>query len=300
MIGEEECKINASFYPEMTEMLKKITNDISEKIIKEGSPIILVDEYSWYREVLSLMAKQINLCDSCLLLLENGMEQEAYLLARSQFNNMLWIKYLCYDDAENTRVKEYFYQPHINQILSCKNIKKMIEDYGTELDEQLVSEENIQKLNDCIAENSQILEDNSIIIRPKSISELSRQDALLFGLYITLYNEGSKFEHSDISKTKLYRKPAVEEYGTDQVFVFDLAKSDKGCWLTVFNYSLLSMFFAFDSIRTRICDKEEQLFWNTKLSKAAYKMDDFNRITFEFGVCQDMLDKAMKENEMPK
>ena len=128
MIGEGECKINASFYPEMTEMLKKITNDISEKIIKEGSPIILVDEYSWYREVLSLMAKQINLCDSCLLLLENGMEQEAYLLARSQFNNMLWIKYLCYDDAENTRVKEYFYQPHINQILSCKNIKKMIED----------------------------------------------------------------------------------------------------------------------------------------------------------------------------
>ena len=27
-------------------------------------------------------------------------------------------------------------------------------------------------------------------------------------------------------------------------------------------------------------------------------MDDFNGITLEFGVCQDMLDKAMKENEM--
>ena len=77
--------MNASFYPEMTKMLKKIIDDISEKIIKEGTPIILVDEYSWYREVLSLMAKQINLCDSCLLLLENGMEQEAYLLARSLF-----------------------------------------------------------------------------------------------------------------------------------------------------------------------------------------------------------------------
>ena len=117
--------MNANFYPEMTKMLKKIIDDISEKIIKEGTPIILVDEYSWYREVLSLMAKQINLCDSCLLLLENGMEQEAYLLARSQFNNMLWIKYLCNDDTKNIRVKEYFYQPHINQILSCKNIKKM-------------------------------------------------------------------------------------------------------------------------------------------------------------------------------
>ena len=41
--------MNASFYPEMTKMLKKIIDDISEKIIKEGTPIILVDEYSWYR-----------------------------------------------------------------------------------------------------------------------------------------------------------------------------------------------------------------------------------------------------------
>lgn len=51
--------MNASFYPEMTKMLKKIIDDISEKIIKEGTPIILVDEYSWYREVLSLMARCI-------------------------------------------------------------------------------------------------------------------------------------------------------------------------------------------------------------------------------------------------
>ena len=222
--------MNASFYPKMTEKLKKITNDISEKIIKEGNPIILIDEYSWYREVLSLMAKQINLCDSCLLLLENGMEQEAYLLARSQFNNMLWIKYLCNDDVENTRLKEYFCQPHINQVLSCKNIKKMIEEYGTELDEQLISKKNIQKLDDYISENLQIIKENGINSnKPKSIFELSRQDSLLFGLYITLYNEGSKFEHSDISKTKLYRKPAVEEYDIDQVFVFDLGKSDKDC-----------------------------------------------------------------------
>lgn len=288
--------MSASYYPEMTNMLKKIANDISEKIIKEGSPIVLIDEYSWYREVLSLMAKQINLCDSCLLLLENGMEQEAYLLARSQFNNMLWIKYLCNDDTQNTRVKEYFYQPHINQILLCKNIKKMIEEYGAELDEQLVTEENIQRLNDCISVNLQILEENGISMRPKSISELSKQDSLLFGLYITLYNEGSKFEHSDISKTKLYRKPAIDEYGIDKVFIFDLGKSDKDCWLTVFNYSLLSMFFAFDSIRERICEKEDHLFLNTAVSEAAYKMNDFNEITYEFGVCQDMFDKIMKED----
>lgn len=31
--------MNASYYPEMTNMLNKITNDISKKIIKEGCPI---------------------------------------------------------------------------------------------------------------------------------------------------------------------------------------------------------------------------------------------------------------------
>ena len=87
--------MNGSYAPELTDLLKKILEDIAKYVIKEGRPIILIDEYSWYREVLSLMAKQVNLCDSCILLLENGMEQEAYLLARSQFNNALWIEYLC-------------------------------------------------------------------------------------------------------------------------------------------------------------------------------------------------------------
>lgn len=289
--------MSASFYPQMTELLKKINNDIAHDIIKEGSPIILIDEYSWFREVLSLMAKQVNLCDSCLLLLENGMEQEAYLLARSQFNNMLWIKYLC-DDEGDSRVKEYFYQPHISQIFSSRNLKKMIEEFGTELDERFLADDIIQKLDDSISDNTQILNDNNIGLKQKSIAELSKQDGLLFGLYITLYNEGSKFEHSDISKTKLYRKPAVDEYSSDQVFIFDLGKSDIQCWLTVFNYSLLSMFFAFDSIRKRVFEREEQLFWKTAYGKAAYQKEDFNKVTLAFGICQEMLGKAFSENEM--
>ena len=103
--------MNGSHAPELTDLLKEITEDIAKYVIKEGQPIILIDEYSWYTEVLSLMAKQVNLCDSCILLLENGMEQEAYLLARSQFNNTLWIKYLCEaEEGDNTRFKEFFYQ----------------------------------------------------------------------------------------------------------------------------------------------------------------------------------------------
>lgn len=129
--------MNGSHAPELTDLLKEITEDIAKYVIKEGQPIILIDEYSWYTEVLSLMAKQVNLCDSCILLLENGMEQEAYLLARSQFNNALWIKYLCEaEEGDNTRLKEFFYQPDINQLRSNQNLKKMIRDFGDTLDDR--------------------------------------------------------------------------------------------------------------------------------------------------------------------
>lgn len=139
--------MNGSHAPELTDLLKEITEDIAKYVIKEGKPIILIDEYSWYREVLSLMAKQVNLCDSCILLLENGMEQEAYLLARSQFNNTLWIKYLCEaEEGDNTRLKEFFYQPDINQLRSNQNLKKMIRDFGDTLDERFKGEETITKL----------------------------------------------------------------------------------------------------------------------------------------------------------
>lgn len=287
-------KLNASFYPKMTELLREISGDIAKDIIKEGKPIILVDEYSWYKETLSLMAKQVNLCDSCLLLLENGMEQEAYLLARSQFNNMLWIKYICEDDG-NSRVKEYFYQPHIGRIMTNKNLKKMIEEYGQELEERFLETDIIEGLNQGIDENTQILSRENIPIKIKSIADLSRQNSILFGMYITLYNEGSKFEHSDISKTRLYRKQAIENYNTDQIFIFDLGTSNRECWLTVFRYSLMSMFFAFESIWDRIKNKEEQLFWKTNLGEAAYTEENFKNILLKFGICQELLNECADE-----
>lgn len=184
--------MNGSHAPELTDLLKEITEDIAKYVIKEGQPIILIDEYSWYREVLSLMAKQVNLCDSCILLLENGMEQEAYLLARSQFNNTLWIKYLCEaEEGDNTRLKEFFYQPDINQLRSNQNLKKMIRDFGDTLDERFKGEETITKLNRGSKEIRKILKKENLGESPKSIAELAQQDPILFGMYITLYNEGS-------------------------------------------------------------------------------------------------------------
>lgn len=41
---------NASYYPEMTNLLKEICSDITKNIIKEGQPIVLIDAFDWYRE----------------------------------------------------------------------------------------------------------------------------------------------------------------------------------------------------------------------------------------------------------
>lgn len=287
---KEKIFMNASFYPQMTELLHDIIDDIAQNIIKENQPIILLDGFSWYREVLSLLSKQVNLCDSCLLLLENGMEQEGYLLARSQFNNVLWIKYIC-EDTDDSRVKEYFYQPHINQIRNCKNLKKLLSEFENEFDDKF-KDEKISKLNKEIAENEKILSDERIgKNKEKSILELSKQSKEFFATYITLYNEGSKFEHSDISKTKLYRKQVSEDYNSDMIFVFNLSESDKNCWLTVFKYSFLSLLWAFDSIHSRVMNREEQLFWNTSFGNAVYTKEDFIRILLKFSTCQQLLDK---------
>lgn len=281
---------NTSFYPELTKLLKEIIDDIAKDILKEGQPIIIVGDYSWYKETLSLLAKQVNLCDSCILLLENGMEQEAYLLARSQFNNMLWIKYIC-DDSGDEHVKEYFYQPHISQILTNKNLKKMLDEFEDSLDERFDKTSMISSLDNNIAANKSVLQQEGIAVKPKSIAELSKQDGVLFGTYVTLYNEGSKFEHSDISKTRRYRREIIDGYTDDQVFMIDLGTSNKEEWLTVFRYSLQSVFFAFESLWRRITTQEDHLFVDTTLSKAAYAKQDLKKILLKLGTCMDMLEK---------
>lgn len=82
--------------------MKEITEDIAKYVIKEGQPIILIDEYSWYTEVFALMAKQVNLCDSCILLLENGMEQE-FTFWQEVSLIMHYGCYLCEANRETTQ-----------------------------------------------------------------------------------------------------------------------------------------------------------------------------------------------------
>lgn len=111
----------------------------------------------------------------------------------------------------------------------------MIRDFGDTLDERFKGEETITKLNRGSKEIRKILKRENLGESPKSIAELAKQDPILFGMYITLYNESSKFEHSDISTTKLYRRQAAEGYPTDQVLYLIWENQIRKAGLRFFN-----------------------------------------------------------------
>lgn len=285
---------NASFNPQLTNLLKEIIADMSRDVVKEDFSIIVVDKYDWLICVISLFAKQINLCDSCVLLLENGMEKEAYLLARSQFNNMLWIKYIC-DGVDNSRVQEYLYQPNVGQIKQSMNFKKILREFGEQLDEKFHEPSWLNKINKVISENKKILEEANLSdLKIKQVTELAMQDVTLFGMYVTMYNEGSKIEHSDISAVSTYRKKVVDEYSDSQIFSIDLSKSDKESWVYVFRNSLICLFFSFESLWNRLNDREEHLFVKTSVAESIFDKGKLAKIMLKFSVCQKMLDDYEK------
>lgn len=284
----------ASYYPQLTSLLKEIVDDMSKGVLKEDFSIIVIDEYDWCVCVLSLLAKQVNLCDSCILLLENGMEEEAFLLARSQFNNMLWIKYIC-ESTDNSRVKEYLYQPNVGQIKQGMKFKKLLRKFGNQLDEKFHEPSWLKKINKIISENKKILKEADLSdLEIKQISELAMQDVTLFGMYITMYNEGSKIEHSDISAVSKYREKILEEYSDSQIFYLDLSTSDINIWTYVFRNSFICLFFSFESLWQRLNEREEHLFEKTDYTEAMFDKETLNKIMLKFSICQKMLEDLEK------
>lgn len=72
---------------------------------------------------MTLYGKQHNLVESTLLLVDNGHNEEAYVLARSILNNYFLIGYLLNDDENRTRLREYRIQPYISERNYWENIK---------------------------------------------------------------------------------------------------------------------------------------------------------------------------------
>ena len=276
------------------EALRAILNTISSDLLLQDKSIIVADEgeeFIWFIEVLSLMAKQVNLCGACLTLLKSDMEQEAYLMVRSQFNNMLWIKYLL-NDIDGTHLKEFIAQPYISQIFTNKKLKETLDHLEESFKEKLgesLGKPPVEALDESISRYETEL--NNMGIRdkkPKSILKLAEESSELFDMYITLYNEGSKFEHSDISTTKMYRKSILPQYDNSHVFSFSLNTHDAEMWERVFNYSNMCLFFSYDAIRKRILDKERHLIDGVGNIKGAYDENTLKMIDVMFAKLQMM------------
>lgn len=246
---------------------RQIQEHLNKDILKEGQPIIILEKYEWLREVLSLLAKQSNLFESCILLLENYMEQEAYILARSQFNNMLWISYLC-NVNNNQRVKEYFYEPHITQLQQLNNIKKYLRHLPEDNQhfEKLstidlgVIDSNIARIKAILKTEGYVVDNPQKPLRNKSIFELTDKDPLLLGMYNSFYNDASKFEHADISTVKNYRNSVVDDISTNIAFIFDLSKSNIVLWKSVFKHTLTILFQSINALYKRIKNHDNHLF----------------------------------------
>lgn len=250
---------------------REIEEYIGKEVLKEGNPIIILQGYEWLREVMSLLAKNMNLFGSCLTLLENNMEQEAFILARSQFNNTLWINYLC-GDLNNKRTKEFFYELHITQLLQLKNIRKYIKKNNAVIRNSGVEIIEESEINATIKNIERLLKSegyNLSKLGNKSISQLAKEKPELFGMYISMYCEGSKYEHSSKGITDKYRKKIFDEYSTNMVFKLDMGSSDFDLWKNAFYFSMSNIFQALDALHERINNRDSHLFENGMLSEQA-------------------------------
>ncbi len=193
---------------------------------------------------MTLLAQNINLFESCLTLLDNNMEQDAYILARCQFNNTLWINYLC-SDVDNERTKEYYYEFHITQLLQLRNIKKYVRDNDYLIRNSGANTIEKGEVNTKIKSIENILKEEGYDVKKvysKSLAQLSKERSELFGIYISMYCESSKYEHSSRGVIDKYRRKILDDYSEDMAFKLDLGSSDFELWKQVFNFSLLSLF----------------------------------------------------------
>ncbi|AOZ92572.1 DUF5677 domain-containing protein [Paenibacillus crassostreae] len=221
--------------------IKRFIEEVSIHFLREESPVIIQPGFENVRDIITLYAKQTNLLSSLLVLLENNFTEESYILLRSQINNFMLIEFLCNDDSSKKRYKEFTMQP-------IKNDYKFLKDLRKAIDKGWLNESDypnrINKFNECKKElkrNGYDLKDKYSMI-PLTLAGLAREDKLLFGIYISLYREASKHEHSDPTSLKVYRDQILDDYSSDEVFKMNLSKSNTNEELMILNMACNTYF----------------------------------------------------------
>ncbi|MUL29486.1 DUF5677 domain-containing protein [Priestia megaterium] len=257
---------------EKIEYGRYVIEEITSKFLKKDSPYFFLSGYEYLREVITLYGKQSNLLESTLLLLENNHAEEAYLLLRSILNNKMLIEYLCNDDEDRSRYKEYMIQPEKSRISFLKDIKRAV-------DEGWMDKKGLENLDEKIEEYEQALIDkgfkktqrkrNKTITyadtRTLSIRKMALTDELSFGTYMTFYRDGSKYEHSDFSALNIYRQPVHSDVPNTQAFVLDLSRTDTELEGKVLNTAITMYSLTFTFIFRHMLNNHKHLFQQEEL-----------------------------------
>lgn len=252
--------------------LKNIMPEIEHHLILNNRGYLIEPPYEWFREVITLYAKQHNLLEATITLLDRGMNEEAYVLARSAMNNCFLIGYLLKDDAKRCHLKEYQTQPLIAQRYLLENMKRMLDGkLGIRMDQigeilpYTVRDIEI-KINE--AETKIKNEGFSRTEKPLSIRKLAEEsDAQGFDFYATYYADASKFEHSDISSLDIYKRPIDEKTPINDAFFMDLSRTDGKLKYKIYEIFIISYLDSFLKITDVILNKEIQLQMNYDINK---------------------------------
>lgn len=240
-----------------------LIEEITTKFLQKDSPYIIMEGYEYFREVITLYAKQSNLFESALLLIENNHAEEAYVLVRSMLNNTMLIDYLCNDET-GERYKNYMIQPTKAQLSFFYDIKTALKngwmnEKPPELDERIKEYEELLKQEGFTTYKKVRGKTKEVIdTRLLNIKGMALTDMLLFGHYMQFYREGSKYEHSDISSLSIYRTP-IEDLPDTVAFILDLSRTDPVLEEKVLNLAITIYSLTFIRLLQHMTNKQSHL-----------------------------------------
>lgn len=220
---------------------RRMIECFTEDFLQEGRPIVTQGGFEYLTEIMVLFAKQSNLLESILILLENNHNEEALLLNRSLLNNAFLIHYLHNKDCEK-RFREYKIQPIKSNVKRFKRYKEMLEkEYFSNVEFIPLTinevEEKIREFESIIIAAGFTNREGNAKLDLLDVKKMAQEDPLLYTTYAHYYDIGSRYEHSDSLSLEIY-KQKIEGLPTEKAFLMSLSMTSIELGEEVINASL--------------------------------------------------------------
>lgn len=227
---------------------RNVISEISEVFLRDGQPYVVAD-LPQVNEIFLLFAKQTQLFESFLLLMQHNHTEEGIILFRSMINNSMLIQYLSTfaPDESEYRVKNFKAQPFKANVKRLNNYKFALEkgwfEQVTSVENPMTVldiEEKIEKIKESLIEAGLTTKQGKADTQPLTIRSLAEVDATLFSIYIQYYDIASRYEHSDVTSLDIYKEKIDDETPTNMAYIMNLSRTDE-----TLNQEILSMCVCF-------------------------------------------------------